>query len=991
MLINNKKFIENSIKITEPIFLFVAGVYLSCAVLKTTMFTFEIPELLDFLLHTIMVVVVLIRVVAQIKNKQIWYAVVISIIYNLTWEADILPMLALMTIGCVGIRYYKILKMYLIAVGFTVVATIVTALAGGVDNLVYIRDGYIRSSLGINYPTDMAALILFLCITIWVYRKDISDFESLLFSLFPIWISAFIVHGRTSMICGAMFTMSIAYLIIEKSLIDHNDKLKWIKRVVDLLLQAAFPLFAIASWFLLWGYSKGYTFGVVANNLLSYRLTWALRALKENGISVFGKAFSQTGAGSSTFETLDYFYVDSSYHRILLMYGILIFTVMCVIWVLLTRKAIKTDNRRLALALAVIAFHAVSEQHFIQPFYNIFIVLPFSDFITEKQLTYECEKVFSTRKIIRFVTAIISLLLLWLLLPWLRISIARCQYQFLNLLCVITVLTVVYGFVNAISKIIEVILLKETIQQKNKYVALIIAIIFSIVLFEFNSCIKASAREYNDIIEGESDAIHTILSVTTGNVYADNLGELYRRKYGLIKRSFFDGEDLARFANTTVIVDEELDSLVFKKRGFLYCKISDEHAIYTDDEAVINALNAKGYITTGYCTAVHKVDTDKKANLYFGRYALNCILEINPEPYDNDYKVSHVLITAFDDSKVLRSFDIYRSWFDKNGTLNADILFKTGNYPNVMFRITPTKGQDIIVKNMTWKRSPKYDIHTMYNNSHKKIMDSYYDKYGNLMMNDKGYASVMYSYNELGKCDKELYYDTKGDLVNNSSGYAKLMRTYNIMSQKIREEYYDDANNRVINADGYAIREWEYDVNGNISAIRFLGIDEKPVKSVYGYSSVTKEYDKKNRLVYDRYFGTDGKRAMTQYGYAGMYRVYDEEGNYDKTFFIDKKDKYVINNVGYAGVKRVYDIDRNPISESYYDLDGNALMIPAGYASVEYLYDMAGNVWNYCFYDDEGNQLMPSSVKNTDIEEMRDLSIDDADTSDLDGFDPEEK
>lgn len=991
MLINDKKLTEKSLKISETAFLIVAGMYLACLVIKTTMFSFEIPELLELILHVIMVAVILIRVIAQIKNKQIWFAVVVSVIYNLTWEADIFPILALMTVGCVGIRYCKVLRMYLIAVGSTVIVTIITAMAGGVDNLVYIRDGYIRSSFGINYPTDMASLILFLSITIWVYRKDISNIESIFVSLFSLWIAAYIVRGRTSMICSAIFSVSIVYLLIEDHLIDNNDKLKWIKRVVNILLQAAFPLFAIISWFLLWGYSKGYTFGVVANNLLSYRLTWALRALKENGISAFGKPFNQTGAGSTTFETLDYFYVDSSYHRILLMYGILIFILMCILWVLITRRAIGAGDRRLALALAVIAFHAISEQHFIQPFYNIFIVLPFSVLDQETKKVYEKENVFSLHRIMRIVTAMAALLFFRLLLPWLRVNVEHCKYQLFNLVCVLIFLIVLLWFTYGVGRIIEGKIKKEIIKRTDKYIVFISAFFFAAVLLWFNNSIKVYANEYNDIIEREREAVQTIISSTTGNVYVDKLGELYRRKYGKISRSVFDGEDLARFDKTTVIVDEELDSLVFKKRGFLYSKISDEHAVYTNDEAVINALNAKGYRTTGYCTAVHKIDPKKKDDLYFGQYSFKCNLEIEPETFDSDYIVCNVLITAFDQSKVLRNFDIYRSWFDKNGKLNADILFKTGNYPNVMFRITPARGQDVFIKDMTWQRSPAYDVHSTYDDSRRKIKDSYFDENGNPTMTDKGYATVMYSYNELGKCDKEIYYDVNGDLVNNSSGYAKMVRTYNIMNRKIREEYYDDTDSRVINSDGYAIREWEYDVNGNVSRTSFLGIDEEPIMTVYGYSSAVREYNEKNSLVYDKYFGTDGKRIMTQYGYAGTYRTFDEEGKYDKTFFIDENDEPVVNAAGYAGVRRVYDIYGKLLSDNFYDLDGEPLMIPEGYAEVDYMYDMAGNVWNYRFYDEDGNQLMLNSVKVPDIERVRDLIRDDADTSDLDGFDPEEK
>ena len=43
----------------------------------------------------------------------------------------------------------------------------------------------------------------------------------------------------------------------------------------------------------------------------------------------------------------------------------------------MTRKAIKIGNRRLSLVMALIAFHSVSEHHFIEMQYNALFAIPF--------------------------------------------------------------------------------------------------------------------------------------------------------------------------------------------------------------------------------------------------------------------------------------------------------------------------------------------------------------------------------------------------------------------------------------------------------------------------------------------------------------------------------------------------------------------------------------------------------------------------------------
>ena len=52
--------------------------------------------------------------------------------------------------------------------------------------------------------------------------------------------------------------------------------------------------------------------------------------------------------------------------------------VRVVLWVLMTRKAVKTGHWRLAFGLALIALHSFSEHHFPEVNYNILVILPFS-------------------------------------------------------------------------------------------------------------------------------------------------------------------------------------------------------------------------------------------------------------------------------------------------------------------------------------------------------------------------------------------------------------------------------------------------------------------------------------------------------------------------------------------------------------------------------------------------------------------------------------
>ncbi len=1045
------KYKDRCLSITEGLFLIITGLYLAYLTLQTTMFSFVLPDWVGLLIPLLFTFAVLPRIIVQLDNKMIWCAIVASIAYYISWDSDYLPIVALMTIGCVGISYKKILKVYMISVGCIVSGTILVALGGGVTNLVYIRDGYLRSSFGSVYTLNLLALIIYIFVAFWVYRTDIPDLFTLFIPIFLFGVSMFIMRGRTGMICSALLGVVIIYLIFEKKIVDKRDKLKWIKNVVDFLMQAAFPIFTFVSLFLIWAFKKGYTFAIVADRLLSYRLTWSIRAFNENRISAFGAPLlNQNGSGGTTFEMLDFNFLDSSYPRIMLMYGIVVLILLNLLWIVITRRAIKAGNRRMALMLVLIAFHAISEYYYIKVIYNIYLIMPFAILDCDTKDTIGTEKFIRPDRIAFITGCAVALLISPAFISCFRIWIDNCINQVYMLLAAIILIVVIALFISGLSHVIGDVFGHKKPERINMIISICSFAILALFGVIMSSEVNKSMTRYSEIMEDDRNAIETIEAVGKGNIYVNKLGELYRRKFNGISRSLLDGEDLARFSDTTVIVDEDFDSLVFKKRGFLYSRISDKHAVYTNNEAVINALDSAGYKTTAYCTAVYSADLGSNGtidlkegkrsytvgaasgsmnnyskddiNLYFGRYNVNFHLIIDPKPYDEDYEVCRISVTAFDNGRTVRDIGIYRSWFDDKGELDAKVLFKTGNYPMMQYSITASKDQEVTISSVTWERDPEYDIHTTYNKNHKKERESYFDFDGKPVMNAYGYASVKYNYGDTGVIDSLEYYDLDGEKTNISKGYAKLKKTYNIKRQLLREEYYDADNRLVLNKDGYAIREWEYDDNGKISGIRFLGTEGNPVMTEYGYAKTVREYDDKQRILFEKYYGTDDKRIMTKYGNSGIRRQYDGDGVLQRMIYLDTEDNPVLNVRGCASVKPEYDSNKNIISEEYYDLNDRPVMLNAGYASTEYIYDLAGNVWCYKFYDldhtpvmtkdgfaeihreyDEHNRVIKESyydLNNNLIGECpgskwlatsdeRNLIKDDSDTSDLDGFDPE--
>lgn len=1012
------------LKKTEYPFLIICGIYLFELAIDNTMFSLEINDLISMILFFTLSVVVVIRVLAQLNNKFIWYSIPICLIYNMTWDKDYFPIIALITVGCVGISYRKVLKVFIVSIGSTIALTILVALGGGIENIVYLRNGQLRSSLGIIYPTDLAAFVFFIVLVLWVYFNNIKEYLFIPLVLISIWVSTYITQSRTGMICSIGLLCIITYFIFDSYYIDKITRLKCVNRIIDICFQAAFPVCAFGVLFLTWSFSKGYKYAIIANKFMSTRLKIALDAVMDNGITLLGNFFRQEGLGATTYSLQKYTFVDISYLQILLSYGLVTLILYTFLWVFMSKRALRAGDRRLLAALALVAFDSVTEHHFMHLHYNIFLILPFADFSFRDQ-----KKEVGVDHPIRLKTAAFCIVILGLLssriLSCFRIVIARCNN---NQICMIFVAALLAGSIIALvvglSWLVEEKVKHKEFEKKSVLMTVCSATLLIIITVAVNCIVGLSVKEYSKCIEMEEQSIKVILESKTGRVYVDKIGEIYCRKFNDISRSVFDGEDLARFENTTVLVNKGMDSSIFKGKGYMYSEISDEHAIYSNDNAVLNSLRKNGYKISSFCTTKYIADlneiakknglktdeegnillgkkspkmhidsdfkclnsvTERNVSLYSGKYTLNYLLSINPLQYDKDYKVCSVMINAYNGEQEIRNLDLYRSWFDEKGNLDARIIFFCESYPNMSFTLTSELNEEIKVKEVGLQRTPDYDVHVEYDDRGRKIRGVYYDIEGNPVINNDGYASVKYGYNKEGMLDTVEYFDLEENPVISKRGYAAIRRYYSYNGKCIRQEYLDLNGNLTNSEDGYAVREWKYDDRGDAFDITFYGTNNKPIRSVYGYAEVKREFDDKHRIIREKYYGTDGQAVILDAGFSGITKCYDKTDELPfKVIFNDYTGMPTENNYGYASVALKYNSDESIAMEEYYDTNNEPIVFPKGYSIRETFYDVSGRKWLYKYYDTYGKQTLyffPDIKKQTFVgwDDFRDLYMDDED------------
>jgi len=944
-------------------------------------------------------------------SKELLFSLLLAVVYILVYLSDRYPFLLFLgalTVGCFLLNSEKLLKMYcVVTLGFLLI-TFLSAAAGGIENYIYLKDGFIRSSLGMVYPTDVASALFFLLCASWVGWKKMPDGAALTLGIFSAWFSNYVTRSITGTICSILFVVIVSLHIIHKNTVFRNKLPKLLKKGVSCGMILAFPACTVITFALIYAYARNMEFAVKLNNIITNRLGYALDAFRSHGVSAFGKPFDMQGNGGTTFAVLEYTFVDISYALILLRYGFVLLICLSFFWPRLTWKAIKDNNWRLADVLFLITVHSLSEHHFIEMNYNVFLILFFADFtkqrvsVDEKNAEIDTKEEDSIGKRLPGAALIIMLLAVFLKAFPALLSRLRTVYQILGwkpgsyngLQVFLTGTAIVVCIVCFIAALVMTVLqLKKERKRALLWCGLAGVCIACVIGGHIKSeqIISYGEKKYASLLTADQSAVKIIQESGSGKLYAEPFPELYGRKYGGFSNSFFTGEDLARLYDTTVITDLDKDAYCMLNSGFLFTPISEKHAVYTNDLSVIEGLKTAGYHLTGYYSADKSVNLRalarmnglREANgelflygedesIYYGPYA-----DLHAGNYTVDYEfrlagsdsgksigntlLGTAYITAYCGEKKVKEARIVGSRFDENGRYCLSIPFYSESYKDMEFTVVMEEDQELVLEAIHYRQTPKYDVHSLYNRQRKNYRDEYYDLDGNPVTRDEGFAACEFERNADGVVTEIRYYDEKNDPVMITLGYARLVRKLNSRNQIIREEYYDVNDERVLLEKGYWAEEREYDKEKNIILRRYLDTENRPVITLYNYAEIHRVFDGENHVTRESYFGVDGKPLALPQGYAAVEREYDSAGNITLIRYFGVDGKPVITTAEYSEVHRKYDNRKQIIEESYFDENGEPLMLPAGYAMQQREYDGAGNVIINRYYDTNHQKVMTAS------------------------------
>ena len=993
----HKKIIDKLLyQAAELTFLVSLGLYLLFLAAKSTTFNLNLKWTQCSWLRILLIASGLLRLFQLIIQDRLNRAFLIritacSIIEALVWvrifqksQYEFIPFLAILTVCSIGFDYRKILKLYVFITGLTVMTAVICALSGSIVNLVYLQNSVVRSAWGICYTTDFASYLLFLNLIGWVAFPNYSDRLFLIPGIIAMILSIFICHSYTSAFCLLIFCLFIIINSVKKGVI-HSFLFS--------VLPFSFTFCCLFMLFLEGSFRKGFPFALRLNSLLHDRLSLASDTYDLYGLTLFGTPFQQSGSGRTVFLNPDYQFVDCSYYLILLRYGIIILVIISLLWFLITRSAKKMQDFRLAATLSVIAIHAISEHHFTELNYNIFLILPFSIIYyscigdhAEIQADFAKSEKLSDYYFLIY-TGVILLLILFPLRPLLSAFRTLCNiagmktgvyHQRALFLTAYIFLGLAVLFLHAFSKSLLAFFQKR---KPFKVYLLILALGLAgcIGMLIIVSCIFYSASKKNrDVMNEEKVALEILESCSDSRFCVDDVPAIYALHHIHLKHGFLGGEDLVRLKNISLITDIHSDYTTLIRRGFLFTPISKIHALYTNSESVMSAFKEKGFHFTGYFPTEESVMLKQLARknqleLTHRGVITDYVHPIKKCPYlslsESDYTVRFYIhsieCTAEDNpDSFLAKIRVYsqknnetiiNKTIIKEKSHDTDYVFEfTMSIPDsndIGFELLPQDGCTLTLSALTYQKTPPYDTHNTYDRKGRIEYQSFYDLNGNPYKGDWGYEACKYSYDQNGNRTQISYYDSNGTPTLIDDGYSIVRFGFNEKKQLIFKGYYDASDIPVSLKSGYSSVDLAYDKAGNCIEKNFYDINRQPVMTAWGYARQCLVYDANARIIREKYYDVNNDPCKIRLGYAAIERVFDENGNLLTEKYFDENDLPCLYHGKYAFKNLSYDKQNRVILEAFFGINNEPVLLPEGYHSISTNYDDSGNRTIQKYYD----------------------------------------
>lgn len=319
------------------------------------------------------------------KLKQLFwisFSFVISlIIWRKAQNADFV-FVCLLVIGAKNIEFSKIISWFLYLNVTSVLLTIVFALVGIIPNLIYYSPlRPTRYALGMAYATYAATIYLYIVLA-YCYLKfgnlKLYDYIGIIgIDCIIMWLT----NTRLD-----FFAVLIFIPIIEIAQRAYRgDRLS---RILSSFYWMATPILAVLIISLSYFYHSGNYILHKFDKLFSGRLMYGRIAFERYNVNLLGRKVVEhtySGFKGNSFQNnpmehigINYFFIDSSYVRMLLLWGVIAFFVVIASMTIIAIRSTINKTYVLSVIMLIVAINCMFEPYIIHFVYNPFLLSLFA-------------------------------------------------------------------------------------------------------------------------------------------------------------------------------------------------------------------------------------------------------------------------------------------------------------------------------------------------------------------------------------------------------------------------------------------------------------------------------------------------------------------------------------------------------------------------------------------------------------------------------------
>lgn len=367
-------------------FLLAYAIILMRDYISTTMFEFELPRTVTWLLLLFVIGISGIRVILEDSSHYIkvtqFMGLVAFCVAGIVSSYHILLYFAFLVVAAQNVDFDDILKVYVVVSIICILFSVVGSQVGLIENLIYPslfrRD---RISFGFISPTDFGAHITFLVLAGLSLVKKRLNWLHVLVTISLAAFVYFLSDCRTSVICliGYILCVFIYQLFVDKTGNRLVKITEYILIPLEIVAAASMFIFAIM-------YENGLEIANKLEHVFSLRLSYTIRTMQLYNPKMFGQYIEEHGNGESIIEPLDPYFIDNSFVRMLYEYGIVVLMLVLITMLMAQYKAAKKKRTLLVFAIFIMFAECVMEHHIIEIAYNPFGMLLFANLTADDEV-----------------------------------------------------------------------------------------------------------------------------------------------------------------------------------------------------------------------------------------------------------------------------------------------------------------------------------------------------------------------------------------------------------------------------------------------------------------------------------------------------------------------------------------------------------------------------------------------------------------------------